>query len=142
MADTTTTLIVALIAYLAGIVTETIRSFFSDMLTDWRHNREAKERELSQFQDAKSQMPELIFEMKSDIYNPEQKPIREFFIAKKTWSINFGDEPRFIYYEEDHPGLRAKIKVLDNLGYVIEVRPGDLPIYRMTENFVRLLKEA
>ena len=47
-----------------------------------------------------------------------------------------------MYYEEDHPGLWGKAKVLSNFGYVIEVRPGDLPIYRMTEDFVNLLKEA
>ncbi len=142
MADAITTAIIALIAYLAGIVTETLRSYFSEMLTDRRRDREAKAREAEQFQKAVSQMPDLISEMKKDLYNPELRPIREFFIAKKAWTINFGEEPRFIYYEEDHPGLWGTAKVLDNFGYVIEVRPGTLPIYRMTEDFVRLLKDA
>jgi hypothetical protein len=142
MADIIVTSLIALFAFLAGIATETLRSYFSDMLTDRRRDREAKAREIEQFQLATSQMPDLISEMKKDLFNPELKPIREFFIAKKTWTINFGDEPRFIYYEEDHPGLWGKIKVLDNFGYVIEIRPGTLPIYRMKEDFVKLLKDA
>ena len=142
MADTIVTALIALVAFLAGIAAETFRSYFSDMLTDRRRDREAKAKEMEQFRDAMNQMPDLFAEMKKDLYDPELKPVREFFIAKKNWTINFGEEPRFIYYEEDHPGLGGTIKVLDNLGYVVEVRSGVLPIYRMTEDFVRLIKEA
>jgi hypothetical protein len=140
MDNSITTFLIALMAYFAGIATETLRSYFGDMLTDRRRDCEAKAREAERFQNAVSQMPDLISEMKKDLYNPELRPIREFFVAKKAWTINFGEEPRFIYYEEDHAGLRGKAKVLDNFGYVIEVRPGTLPIYRMTEDFVKLIK--
>lgn len=51
----------------------------------------------------------------------------------------FGDKRRFIYYEEEHPGIWEKVNVLDNLGYVAEVEHGTAPIYRMTEDFVRLV---
>jgi len=34
-------------------------------------------------------------------HDPKQELIREFFIAKKVWTINFGDERRLIYYEEE-----------------------------------------
>ena len=118
MADTIVTVLIALVSFLAGIAAETARSYFSDTRTDRRRDREAKAKEKEQFRDAMNQIPDLISEMKKDLYNPELKPIREFFIAKKAWTINFGEEPRFIYYEEDHPGLWGKIKVLDNFGYV------------------------
>lgn len=87
MADTTVTFLIALGAFLAGIATETLRSYFGDMLTDRRRDREAKAQEVEQFQKAASQMPDLISEMKKDLFNPELKPIREFFVAKKTWTI-------------------------------------------------------
>jgi hypothetical protein len=84
-------------------------------------------------------MPDLISEMKNDLCDPKQEFIREFFLAKKDWTINFGEERRFIYYEEEHPDLRVKINVPDNLGYISKVKSGSAPIYRMTEDFVRLV---
>ncbi len=142
MAESIVTFMIALVAFLAGIATETARSYFSDMLTDRRRDREAKSKEAELFREVVDQMPDLISEMKKDISVPENKFIREFFLAKKSWTINFGDERRFIYYEEEHRGLWEKIKVLDNLGYVSIVKSGTAPIYRMKEDFVKLLKEA
>lgn len=83
-------------------------------------------------------MPDLISEIKNDLSDPNQEFIREFFIAKKVWTINSG-ERRLIYYEEEHPKIWEMVNVLDNLGYVTKVKSGTAPIYRMTEDFVRLI---
>ena len=141
MADATTTVIIALTAYLAGIVTETLRSYFSDMLTDRRRDREGKLKEKDQFRYVVSQMPDLINEIKKDLNSPELSLIREFFISKKSYSLN-ATNPSFVYYVDDHTGLLSKVHILENYGYVKDVTPGNAPMYRMTENFVRLLKEA
>lgn len=125
--------------FLLGIIIGAAGEFFSNFLTDRRREHEAKSNEKKQFLEVANQMPDLISEMKNDLSKQENKLVREFFIAKKTWSITFGDEVRFIYYEEEHPRLRSKISVLHNLGYITEIRSGDLPIYRMTEGFVRLI---
>jgi hypothetical protein len=142
MADSIMTFFVALVAYLAGIATETARSYFSDMLTDRRRNLEAKSKEKEQFRDVVGQMPDLINEIKKDLNNPEQRLIREFFISKKSYSLNVGDSPSFVYYVDDHIGLQSKVHILENHGYVKDITPGNAPMYRMTEDFVRLLKEA
>jgi hypothetical protein len=137
MVDVIDAFLIAL-AYAAGIVTETARSYFSDRLTDRRRDREAKTKELEQFQSVVNQMPDLISEMKNDLSNPEQSLIREFFLSKKSYSLNPGG-PAFIYYVDDHQGLQSKIHILENNGYVKDITPGNAPMYRMTEDFVRLL---
>lgn len=142
MTDIIVTSLVALFAFLAGIATETARSYFGDMLTDRRRDNEAKSKEKEKFRDVVGQMPDLIDEIKKDLNNPEQSLIREFFLSKKAYSINTGDTPRFIYYSDDHPGLQSKVHILENQGYVRDITPGNAPMYRMTEDFVRLLKEA
>lgn len=128
-----------LIVYLAGILTGAAGSYLGNKFTDRRRDQEAKTKEQRQYQEIVSQMPDLISEMKNDLSDPKQELIREFFIAKKAWTINFGEERRLIYYEEEHPDLRVKINVLDNLGYISKVKSGTAPIYRMTEDFVRLV---
>lgn len=142
MADVFVTFLVALVAYVGGIATETARSYFSDMLTDRRRDREAKSKEEEQFRNVVSKIPDLIDEIKKDLSNPEQSLVREFFISKKSYSLNAGDSPSFVYYVDDHPGLQNKVHILENSGYVRDITPGNAPMYRMTEDFVRLLKEA
>ena len=49
------------------------------------------------------------------------------------------EKPRFVYYEEDHENLRGKIDILENHGYLTDVTTGNVPIYRMSEDFVQLV---
>ena len=68
--------------------------------------------------------------------------MREFFVMSRRHVLGGSEKHRFIYYEEDHDNLRGKIDVLENLGYVADVTPGNTPIYRMTEEFVRLVVDC
>jgi hypothetical protein len=49
------------------------------------------------------------------------------------------EKHRFTYFEEDHSNLRGKINVPENHGYVSDVTNGNVPIYGITEAFVRLV---
>ncbi len=91
------------------------------------------------FLEVKKQMPELIAEMKKDLQTEEGKFIREFFIMSKRHILAGSEKPRFIWYEEDHENLRGKIDILENRRYVVGVTTGNVPIYRMTEEFVTLV---
>lgn len=94
------------------------------------------------FESIKNQMPELIAEMKKDFEGEGGKFVREFFVLqKKTHHLGGSSKPRFIYYEEEHENLRGKLDILENHGYITDVTPGNTPIYRMTEDFVRLVRE-
>lgn len=101
-------------------------------------NHEDTSKEKGQFLEIASQMPDLISEMKKDLSVPEHKFVREFFLSKRAYVLNPRDLS-FVYYEDEHPGLQGKIHVLENLGYIIDVTPGNVPKYRMKEDFVRLV---
>jgi len=87
----------------------------------------------------KEQMSSLIAEMKEDLQSESGQFVREFFVMSKRHTLAGSSKPRFIYYEEDHDNLRGKIDILESLGYVVDVTPGNTPIYRMTEDFVNLV---
>ena len=91
------------------------------------------------FLQVKGQMPALIAEMKKDLEGNQGKFVREFFVMSRQHILGGSDKPRFIYFEEDHENLRGKIDILENQGYVVDVTPGNTPIYRMSEEFVQLV---
>jgi hypothetical protein len=94
----------------------------------------------NKFEKVKNIMPELITEFKTDLSTEENKLIREFFVLpNKKVCLGGSEKPRFIYYEEKHKGLRNKIDILENQGFLINVTLGNAPIYRMTEEFVELI---
>lgn len=95
----------------------------------------------STFLETKKQMPELIAEMKKDLEGENGKFVREFFVMSRRHSLGGSEKPRFIYYEEDHENLRGMMDILENHGYIVDVTPKNVPIYRMTEEFVRLVLE-
>jgi hypothetical protein len=95
----------------------------------------------SQFLEIKRRMPGLIEEIKSDL--EEDSLVREFFVLKhKGLRLGMTSKKRFIYYEDDHENLRGMLDILENCGYLVDVTPGNAPIYRMTEEFVRLVLEG
>ena len=92
------------------------------------------------FKKVKNMMPELITEFKTDLSTEDNKLIREFFVLpNKKVLLGGSEKPRLVYYEEEHKGLRNKIDILENQGFLIDVTPGNAPIYRMTEEFVELI---
>jgi len=88
------------------------------------------------------QMPKLIAEMKADLSTEEGKHVREFFVMSRKHVLGGSEKPRFSYYEEDHVNLRGQIDILENQGYLTDVTPKNTPIYRMSEEFVRLVLES
>ncbi len=96
--------------------------------------------EEKKFKKVKNMMPELITEFKTDLSTEDNKLIREFFVLPNNRvCLGRSEKPRLIYYEEEHKGLRNKIDILENQGFLIDVTPGNAPIYRMTEEFVELI---
>jgi hypothetical protein len=93
------------------------------------------------FLQVKDQMPVLIAEMKKGLEGDEGKFVREFFVMSKRHTLGGSEKPRFVFYEEDHDNLRGKIDILENQGFLTDVTPGNTPIYRMSEEFVRLVLE-
>ena len=92
------------------------------------------------FEEIAKQMPELITEMRKDLHTEEGKFVREFFVLERSHCLGGSEKPRFVYYEDDHPNLRGKLDILENHRYVIDVTQKNVPIYRMTEEFIRQIQ--
>jgi len=128
------------IGFLLGTVTGAAGIYFAEKFTDQRRRGELKRQCKKEFLEVKKQMPELIAELKSDLSHKENRLIREFFVLQNKKECLVGSEkPHFIYYEEENKGLRSKIDILENRGFLIDVRIGNAPIYRMSEEFVGLI---
>ncbi len=128
------------IGFLLGTVTGAAGIYFAEKFTDQRRRGELKRRCKKEFLEVKKQMPELIAELKSDLSHEENRLIREFFVLPNNRVCLGGSEKlRLIYYEEEHKGLRSKIDILENRGFLTDVRIGNAPIYRMSEEFVGLI---
>ncbi len=95
---------------------------------------------VSNFQDALSLMPELLMDMARALKDEKTKLIREFFVLRNR-HITLGrpTKPRRTYLEDNYENLRNKLDILEDYGFIIDVRVGNAPIYRMTPEFNRLL---
>jgi len=126
-----------IIAFVSGILIVIIGNYYSKKYTDKRYKKEADKIIHSKLIKIRDGMPELIDEMKDDLKNDSS--VREFCVSSKNHALGAQSKKRFIYYEEDHDNLISKIDILENNGFITNVSPKNLPIYRMTEEFVGLI---
>jgi hypothetical protein len=121
-----------------GSIVGAFATYRVNKLTDKRRKKEATQELQKEFLDAKQQMPELIAEIKNDLLQEGNSLIREFFISKRSYTLNVSDIC-FVYFEDDHPDLQSKVHILESHGYIIDITPGNAPKYRMTEEFVKFV---
>ena len=124
----------------SGAVATYFGTYFGNKYTDKRRTKETKKEEKNTFKKVSRIMPELLIEMKKDLSDESFVLVREFFLCNKKNTVN-SSSPRFRYHFDEHANLQNKIDVLENHGYIFDVTLGNTPIYRMTEEFVALLKE-
>lgn len=92
--------------------------------------------DLVTFARIKQQMPQLIAEMKNDLTEDGGDCVREFFVKGKNTMLGGSSKRRFAYFPEEHDNLKGKMDVLENAGLIMDVTTGNVPIYRMSEEFV------
>lgn len=130
-----------LVGFLLGTVTGAAGIYFGNKYTDQRKKKESARDCETEFAEAKRVMPELIKEMRDDISTDTSGTVREFFVLpNRRVSLGGSSQRRFAYYEEEHDNLLGKIAVLENKGLVFDVTPGNAPVFRMTEEFIELVK--
>ena len=59
--------------------------------------------------------------------------------SMKTVTIGISTKSRLSYLEEDYEDLQNKLDILEDYGFITDVRVGNTPIYRMTPEFVQFL---
>lgn len=127
--------------FLIGVATGACSSYFANKYTDRRREKEAARRAKQEFLKVREQMPALMGEMKADLSREGQEHIREIFVLDdRRIRLGGSKKERFVYFAEDHGDLHGKLSILENMGYVIDVTPGNTPIFRMTEGFVELVR--
>lgn len=111
----------------------------ADRWTDSRRSKQELGKSDRAFADVEALMPSLLNEIRDDLNSDSL--VREFVTLPIHGNVfNHGHTKRFEYYASDHPDLAGKLAVLENRGYVRDVRVHQhSPIYRMTEEFVRYL---
>lgn len=127
------------IALAFGLIIGIFGNYFANRLTAKAVVRDSKSVERKSFRDVKRKMPELINEMKVDLNATEMESCREFFILpSKNVCFNFRGLA-LMYYENEHAGLHAKIRILEQLGFVYDITETNTPRYQFQENFVGFL---
>lgn len=132
-------MITHLAAFLIGAMSGAAGQYFATKYTEQRHSKEHTIKSKKQFEHLKDIMPKLFDEMVEDISNDKTRAVREFFVTRSFRSGINSDKHRFLYYEDKHQNLRGKIDLLESNSYVTDVTTGNVPIYRMSEEFVDLL---
>jgi hypothetical protein len=125
----------------------------STLLNEWKataENRAAKALEIrthpesghdAVFAKIERLMPELIAEMRTDLAG--QPLCRELIMLPKGVSFWYpSDRTIFTYYQEDHPDLGSKLRILQNHGLIHDIRHNDVPRYSISEAFAEFLEAS
>ncbi|MCC6357344.1 MAG: hypothetical protein IT450_01260 [Phycisphaerales bacterium] len=130
------------VGFVAGAITGATGTYLGNRFTDRRREREKSSAERKTFAQIRDQMPALLAEMKADLEREDGRMVREFFVLeKRSHRLGGSSKPRFTYYVEEHLQLHGQLEVLENRGYIIDVTPGNTPVFRMTEEFVESVRK-
>lgn len=141
--------IAVVVGWVAGIASKVI----SDRYTDMRRHREAEAKRQSQFEECRAAMPKLIEEMAQDLANARKY---EFFVYDVRLVYNGFRRDAFVYATNEeakqdyldekkkvwvHANLLNKVRMLENHGFLSDITANTAPHFRMSEEFVRLVKD-
>lgn len=130
-----------ILALIVGIISGALGQFYATKFTEKRQNKEALKIRKKQFQILLEKMPNLLKEMKEDLSSDNNQIIREFIILPNKHVIFNSTKKRFVYYEEEYENLKEKIDILENQHFVVDITNGNTSLYRMSEEFIRLINE-
>ena len=128
------------IAFLIGTATGAAGAYFADKFTDQRREKEAKNKEFKSFQKIKTQMADLMAEIKTDLSTPKCEMFRDCFVIKKGTKI-WASEGSFVYEDDGENNYFSKMKILETSGYIYDITPRNAQMYRFTEEFVELIRK-
>ena len=127
------------VGFLSGALTTAAGNYLADRFTDKRRDKNDAAYALAQWDDIQDRFPRVLMEMKDDVKNPEFSSVREFFVKSSRSTIS-REGSFFEYHTDVHDDLVAAVCHLEELGYVVDVTSGNTPMYRMTEQFIDMLR--
>jgi len=129
------------IGFVVGAITGAAGHYLGEKYTDKRRRKELASEADEEWADLKRRFPKVIAEMKEDAKNPDSVSVRNFFVKSSRTTVN-RSEPAFEYHTDVHSDLNAAIAHLEEVGYIVDVTPGNCPMYRMREQFIDKLRDA
>ena len=123
---------------LTGIFVGGAAAYYGAKFTDQRKKQETRSEDRSKFTECEKQMPKLFNEFREDLM--AHPLVREFILFNRSWVYNGDPNKRiFSYYFDDHEHLTEKVRILEGNGLVQDITFNDVPRFRLTDGFVKLL---
>ncbi len=85
------------------------------------------------------QCPDFFDDIRTELGKAEFRDVREFAIVQSSQVTFVSENVKFVYYEDELPGLKEIAAELEEHEFVDDVTRGKTPLYRMRENFVTAL---
>jgi hypothetical protein len=126
------------ITLLSGIFLGAAGKYLGDLFTDQRHQQEEARKARNSFDDIAARMPDLLKEMRNGVLQPEMQHVRDFFVIPTHADLMLGGKA-FVYRDDGTNDYLEKARILEDVGYVVDVTPRNAPMFRMTESFVDCL---
>ena len=124
--------------FVGGALIGAAGGYYASLFTDRRRGQEAEQQSRREFVATMAKLPDFIAELKAGL--AENPAVREFFILPKGTCLGGSDVPRLIFEITDENHYANKMQILENMGYIMDVTPKNTPMYRMTEEFVELVR--
>ncbi|MCR9277843.1 MAG: hypothetical protein NXH85_07685 [Pseudomonadaceae bacterium] len=131
-----------LIGFLLGTAIGAAGGYYSSKATDARRAKEKQSAVALEWTEFCNRYPLLSAEMKNDFRSEEGRTTRVFFLKSSKTSMGRISEPAFAYYTDEHRDLQAAVRYMAELGYVLDITPGNTPMYEITERFYILVCDS
>ena len=125
------------VGFLAGAVTGAAAGYLASYFTDQRRSADASKNRDRHWAGFAERHADFVDELRSDL-SGDFGGCRYFFLKTKRSIVN-ASEPSFEYHTDVLPNLNAAVKELEEYGYVVDETTGNVPRYRIRENFVALV---
>jgi hypothetical protein len=134
-------LVTLTVGFVIGAFTGAAGQYLGAKYTDQRRAKEASSIQNKKWADLEMRFPNVIREMKKDVQNADFLSVREFFVKNSRTTVN-RSEPFFEYHTDIHSDISAAVQHLVELGYIVDITPGNCPMYRMKEHFIDQLRRS
>lgn len=128
-----------LIGFLIGALTGGAGGYIGAKYTDRRREQEHSRKIEQQFKEVVALMPELIGHLKSLLSQSGTSLVREIVVLANRRVVFTPSKKCFLLMADRYTDLAGKISILENSGYIVVVTRENAEIYRLTEEFVKLI---
>lgn len=124
--------------HVAAFVVGYYSKVWADKTTDHRRQREERQKRDKMIADAIQNAASLVAAIRAEVRKPENAHIIDF--AFEVAKAGGRRKDRLNFDPDTDPAWKRQIHILETAGLIADVREGILPVYRMSEAFLDLLR--